>query len=356
MALPRSYHEQFDASFRNEHNAEVPACYSEHPASEVERLRSSAVLVDRSARGRIVVSGPDRAGFLQNLFTNDILSCTPGQGIYGAFLNRHGRMLADARAVVLDDSILLDVEPGSREFTLSHLDKYHFTEKLTLDDRTDGTTQLGVFGPRAREVFSVLFGGAALPPELHAITTRRGDSLLIGIGNGLTGEPGFDLIFDDVVNDEIMEQLAGLQVSPMGWDALEMARIEAGNPRYGVELTDHTIPLEAGLRDRALSFTKGCYPGQEIIARMDARGTPAKRLVGLFLEGPSGHPVETGTAITKGERQIGTIMSVVDSPSLKGRTIAMGYVKKDIEDLDPELQADGRKVWIVPRPFYPPRH
>lgn len=355
MSLPQSYHEKAGVQFRAEGSAQVPAAYQDTTV-EVLLLRSDAVWIDRSARGRIAITGPDRATFLQALFTNDVLGCGPGQGIYGAFLNRHGRMTMDARVLVLEDKLLLDVEPQSREAALAHLDKYHFTEKLALHDETEQTTHLSIFGPRSRDLFPLLFNGAPLSAELGITSTQRDEKLVLGVGNGLSGEPGFDLIFDSRLNEAITEQLASLRVQPIGWDALEVARVEAGNVRYGVELTDTTIPLEAGLRDRAISFTKGCYPGQEIIARMDSRGTPARRLVGFLVEGQPGHALAPGTEIRKGERPVGSIMSCVDSPSLKGRTVAMGYVKKDIEDTEQDLYAGDRKVWIVPRPFYPPRH
>ena len=132
-----------------------------------------------------------------------------------------------------------------------------------------------------------------------------------------------------------------------------MARMEAGVPRFGVEMTENTIPLEAGLSKKGISYNKGCYIGQEIIARIDARGEPAKRLVGFSVEG---EPPQAGTAVRRGEQQVGTIVSSLRSPSLRGRPIAMGYVQKDVDDLEQELFAGETKIWIVPRPFFPPHH
>jgi folate-binding protein YgfZ len=345
-------HAALGAHFRNEAERQVPAHYGDVDA-EVLTLRKSAGWVDRSVRGRIRLTGTDRASFLQGLFTNDVVNVAPGRGVYGTFLTQKGRMIADGRVYPDATNLLLDVEPATRERILSHLDRFHFTEAVEWTDITLDTVCLSVFGPRSRTVFELLFPERKYPADLELFQSPLfGEPAWIA-GNALIGDPGFDLIVPAGIAGAVIERLGLLGAKPVGWDALEIARIEAGTPRFGIELTETTIPLEAGLSERAISFKKGCYIGQEIIARIDSRGMPARRLVGFSIEGPV-LPAEA--EIRKGEQTVGTVMSSVVSPSLRGRPIALGYVRKDIANEDIDLVANGQRIWIVPLPFYPPRH
>ncbi len=348
----RNLHAARGARFEITHGIEVPADYGD-TALEIQALRRGAGWVDRSARGRITLTGPEAAQFLQALFTNDVLQ-RDGRAVYGAFLTARGRMVADARVSDVDDGLLLDVEPQATAAVLAYLEKYHFTEQVDFEDRTAGIAQLGLFGSTLGDVLPALTGQVGRPPaDLEQRTFAFEGETLRMAGNALIGEPGIDLFVPPALVSRLLERLEALGLRPVGWTALEMARIEAGVPRFGVELTDQTIPLEAGLGDRAISFRKGCYVGQEIIARIDARGEPARRLVGFSIEGG---PVAPGTEVFSGERAVGVIHSSVVSLSLRGRPIGLGYVQKHVEDTAGDLRADGRQVWIVPLPFYPPRH
>lgn len=345
-------HRRLGVLFRKENNVIVPAHYGD-PIREVMTLRKEAIFVDRSARGRIRLIGSDARTFLQALFTNDVLQVSSGRGVYGTFLTPKGRMVADARAYLLAKGVWLDTEPLVRRTMLAYLDKYHFSEKVEFFDQTDTTIELSVFGSRAPLIFEIFFPSQRLGVNLTQTEGAWEGKSILAISNSLTGEAGFDIIAPGEVGEALAECILSLGVKPAGWDAVEIARREAGVPRFGVELTEQTIPLEAGLQKNAISFNKGCYVGQEIIARIDARGEPAKRLVGFSIEDGL---VPDHTPIKKGEREVGELIWTMESPSLKGRRIGMGYVHKDIADIDTELVAGGRKVWIVPLPFYPPYH
>lgn len=339
--------EQAGASFRTEGGAEVAAAFGA-PGAELTALRRECAVADRSARGRIELRGGDRVSFLQALFTNDVAKPPPGRLVYGFFLTPQGRIVADARVLRLADRIWLDVEPASREPVLALLDKYHFSEDVELADVTSEWSCLGLFGPRAPMTLDFALGSGAAPA---AGGYSAGD--VIVAANELTGEPGFDLFVPATRAPELFTKLMALRAVPCGWDALETARIEAGVPRLGVELDASVIPLEAGLAAAGIAFDKGCYVGQEVIARIDSRGEPARRLVGFSVDGALPVP---GTPVLQGEREVGVVKSAVLSPSLRGRPIAMGFVHKSVEDRVENLTAGGARLWIVPRPFYPPQH
>lgn len=344
--------EALGAQFRAEAGAEVAAAVRD-VATDLRALRREAAVADRSARGRIALRGPDALAFLQALFTNDVVSAAPNQLVYGFFLTHTGRMVADARVYRRADGVLLDVEPHAREAVAALLEKHHVAEKVEIEDVTANTVALGLFGPRAPMLFEIAAGGAPLPGFGETRETVIADAPVLATGNLLTGEPGADLIVAAEHAAAVWDRLLSVGVKPIGWDALDHARIETGMPRFGVEMTEDTIPLETGLTPVAISFNKGCYPGQEIIARIDSRGAPAKRLVGFSVEGALPSP---GATIKQGERDVGTVMTAVVSLSLRGRPIAMGYVHKDVDDRAEDLYAGPTHLWIVPRPFYPPQH
>jgi folate-binding protein YgfZ len=348
MNALRSMLEKQGAQFRDQGAAPVPARFGT-PEVELLALRRRCTVVDRSARGRIELSGGERLSFLQALFTNDVVTPAPGAVIYGFFLTAQGRLVADARVLRLEDRLWLDVEPAARKPVLAFLEKYHFSEDVAFHDVTAATAALGLFGPKAPATLEFALGAGAVPAA-NAFT-RVGDAVVAA--NALTGDPGFDLIVPAAAAAELYAKVLGLQAEPCGWDALEIARIEAGVPRLGAELDASVIPLEAGLGPAGISFTKGCYVGQEIIARIDSRGEPARRLVGFSIDGPLPAP---GTPIRQGDKEVGVLVTAVVSPSLRGRPIGMGYVHKSVDDRAENLTAGDTKLWIVPRPFYPPQH
>lgn len=318
---------------------------------EYERIRDGgAGLVDRMARGTLVVSGEDAVPWLQGLVTNDLLDLQEvGRGQWNCTTNVNGRMVADLRILHLPEMLVLDLEPGVLSAGyLSHLHQQIIMEDVTLDDRTESTGRFGVYGPAAAEIIESAgeWNGAVEELEPHdGVWGEIAGREVIVQAIDLTGGPGYDLSFDRREAFSIWERLeeaGGEQLRPVGEDALETARIEAGVPRFGRETSDEVIPLEAGLRGM-ISFDKGCYVGQEIIARLDTRGTPAKRLRTLVFDG--GAAPHEGAEVMAGEREAGEVVSSVWSPRAEG-PIALAYVKRRHYEVGGTVEVEGRSARV----------
>lgn len=300
----------------------------------------TAVVIDRSGEGRLRVTGTDRIAWLQGLLTNDIAALAPGQGCYAAYLTPQGRMISDLRVLVLADALLLDVPAVVRATVLERFDQFIITEDVAVEDVTAAVARLGLHGPAAPMVLAQAFAdvpevaasAATLAEHAHVGGMLDGAPIFVA-GSRDLGLPGFDLYCASAQVPEIAARLAeagALDVDPETWDTL---RIEAGLPVFGVDMDGDTIPLEAGLEDRAISQTKGCYVGQEIVIRILHRGggRVARRLMGLQAaqEGEAVAMVpSSGTPVRLGDRDVGRVTSAAWSPRL-GRTVAMAYVHRD---------------------------
>lgn len=308
---------------------------------EYRAARTGAALVDRSERGRIAAIGADRLAYLHAMLTNDILSLRPGTGCYAAYLTPQGRMIADMLVLELGDLTLLDVEASTRAVVLEKLEQFIFSEDVHLSDLTPGLAELRIAGPCAADVLASAGqgGGAASAAPLGAAdlgALREYDSLrasfqgssVVMVADRELGVPGFNLYLNREHAPAFEDALRASGAIEIGREVEEALRIEAGRPRFGVDMDDATIPLEAGIENRAISFTKGCFPGQEVITRVLHRGhgRVAKKLVGVRCEGeivPS-----PGDALLAGDREIGSVTSATTSPTLQ-RAIALGYVQRD---------------------------
>ena len=304
-------------------------------------LRRGAAIVDRSSSGRLLLTGADRRSYLQGLLTNDIAALGPGEGCYAALLTAQGRMIADMRVVELGDAVLLDVAPDVTETVRAHLERFVFTEDVEVRDLTTERAEVGVYGPEASSALARVIGAAV--PELalygSARATFDGSSAIL-VRSDEFGVDGYDLIVDRAHRDPLVRALMNAGAVGTQDADVETVRIESGRPRFGVDMTEDTIPLEAAIEDRAISRTKGCYVGQEVIVRVLDRGhgRVARRLVGLALRGASASPVP-GATIASGEKEIGRVTSATHSPAL-GHPIALGYVHRD-------FVADGTAVTIA---------
>jgi folate-binding protein YgfZ len=306
-------------------------------------LREQAGLVDRSARGRLRLTGADRRTYLQGLLSNDSDALTPGTGCYAALLTAQGRMLADMRVLELGDAVSIDLEPGPTGLVRDKLDQFVFSEDVQVSDVTSSVRQAGVYGPAAAMVISsALASGAADEPAPSAAQlqsmpvfanrrwTSRGRSITI-VRSDDPGVLGFDLFVDADAFRELLDAIRGSGALDVDDDVANTVRVEAGRPMFGIDMDQDTIPLEAGIEERAISLTKGCYVGQEIIVRVLHRGhgRVARRLVGLTLEENAVVPAP-GDRIRSGEREIGRVTSAAFSPALN-RAIALGYVHRDFQ-------------------------
>jgi folate-binding protein YgfZ len=293
-------------------------------------IREGAALVSGDPRARIAVSGKDRASYLQGLLTNDIQALTAGSGCYSAWLTPQGRMITDLHVLESGDMILLDIPAALREQVLQRLDQFIFSEDVQLGDLTDALRAVSLHGPRAASVVASVVSGIPNAGEWAQYQNARaewaGTTLVIARIDQL-GVPGFTIYVDSAREADLVAALERHGARRVGQDAADAARVEAGYPLFGIDMDDDIIPLEAGIEPRAISFSKGCYVGQEVIIRVVHRGhgRVARRLVGLRLE--NGGSLARGARIHAGGKDAGFVTSTAQSPRFG--TIALGYVHRD---------------------------
>src|SRR5262245_45618296 len=235
--------------------------------------RRRAAFVDRSDRGRIVVSGAERASYLQGLLTNDTAALSAGLGCYAAYLTAQGRMIADLYLYELGDVMLLMMDGRGKDTVMARLEQFIFSEGVQLGDVTGTVAQLAFVGPDAARVIA-----AAMPsvgadvlnklPEHGNVRVEWDGGTAIVTRVTDTGEPGYDVYVDRGQASALKSALAAADVPELDEATAETLRIEGGIPRFHRDMDEETIPLEAGIESRAISFTKGCYVGQEVIIRV----------------------------------------------------------------------------------------
>jgi len=288
--------------------------------------------IDRTDRGRLRFEGADRVSFLQALLTNDVAGLAPGAGTLALYLTPQGRSIADLHVFVLSDSVLADVPGPVTAKLAAALDALVFTEDVRVTDVSSAIRQISVVGAGAAAVLSDLTGKTEdalteLPVWSHVplpggIVARTDEF----------GVKSWDVLVDQAELIGVVDALERHGVMRASDAVAELLRIEAGHPRFGVDFTEETIPLEAGLLDRAISRTKGCYVGQEVIIRVLDRGAGrvAKRLVRLSVDGMRDLP-PTGARILFDGRDVGQLTSVAMSPNAGGAH-ALGYVARDVAE------------------------
>lgn len=275
-------------------------------------LHDAAGFLPRTDRGRLVLRGEDRKSYLQGLLSNDIAALTPGTGCYATLLTAQGRMISDMRVFELGDRILMDLEAAVAPAVRNHLDMFVITEDVTVEDATETLAQVGLYGPRAGDVLASLLAGGTEP--LHVLPSDD------------TGIPGVDLIVPSGTEPALLDALEAAGASPVSAATAEVTRVEAGIPRFLADMDSSTIPLEAGIEDRAISLTKGCYVGQEVIIRVLHRGggRVAKKLVRITTDAD----VQRGDVLFAADREVGRVTTAVDSPKF-GQRLALAYVHRD---------------------------
>lgn len=365
--------------------SEIAERIEAHTEYEAVRGGSGAGLFDLSARGRVRVSGGEAVQFLNGLVTNDVKTLAPGAWMLAAFPNPQGRLLAFARVSRASDeaSFIVETEPATRTTVFSALERFTLAGDFKVSDLTEETAQFSLQGAKAREIAAALFGAdaARLARGGVAVVSRGGETITLSCATH-TGEDGFDLFVETRGARALWDALVAAGARPCGFDALETLRVEAGVPRYGVDVSEANVVSEAGL-DEAVSYTKGCYVGQEIIARIHWRGHVAKKLAGLVFDdavtvageaeavaseveragahvdelkearaGDDGRELKIKTA--DGAREIGRVTSSVFSPRLQKR-IALGTLKYDFlapgTEVLIESAAGAQRARVVALPF-----
>jgi folate-binding protein YgfZ len=322
-------HVRLGARMKREGEWRLPSSYGDERAEYAAvRDGGGAGLIDLSSRGRIEVRGTEAAQFLNGLVTNDVKALEKGAWMRAAFPNVQGRLIAEARVLRLGlDAFLFDTESASHERVLKTLERFTLAGDFHVEDLTDKTAMISVQGAHAAAIIGATIGEEASELERGRVAfTGWRDGQLQVIRATRTAEDGFDLFVTASEAASLWDALSACGARPVGFDALEVLRIEAGVARYGVDVDETNVVLEA-VPDDAVSFTKGCYIGQEIIARIHWRGHVAKKLVGLIFDEVADARREDKIRAADG-REIGRLTSVAFSPKLN-RTIALGYVKYD---------------------------
>lgn len=289
---------------------------------------SASVVIDVSERGKLALTGSEAKDFLHGQVTNDILALEPGRGCYAAFLTHKGKMLGDVRVSDLGDELFLDCERVALQplFTLIH--RYRLGREVELHKRTLERGMLSLIGPAARSVT----GADTLGPDEHDNVATAIDGAPVHL---IATAFGMDVVCDAQDTPRVRAALETAGARPAGERIAEVIRIERGRPRYGVDLDDTVIPQEAALNERAVSFTKGCYVGQETVARLFYRGKPNRHLRGLRLSAPA----PTGAVLTRDGKEVGHLGSTTVSP-VHG-PIALALVRREAQPGDMVVVGDG---------------
>ena len=290
---------------------------------------TATFVVDRSERGKLALTGSEAKDFLQGQVTNDILGLTPGHGCYAAFLTHKGKMLGDLRVFDRGEELLLDCERSVLQELFNMINRFKLGREVELHKRTLQLGLLSVIGPEA----PTLTG----PAEHDNAKVSLGGRDVVAVRTDV----GTDLFF---AAEDLAAVRAALDFPDGDEAAAEIVRVERGRPRYGIDLDESVIPQEAGLNERAVSFTKGCYVGQETVARLFYRGKPNRRLLGLRLS----EPMAPGTEVRLGEKVVGKLGSVVVSP--EHGPIALALVRREANPGD-TVALDGSTALVVDVPF-----
>lgn len=312
-------------------------------AAEYGALVERCGLVDRSERGKLALSGPNAVEFLNGQVTNELAGLEPGEGCYAAFLTHKGKMLGDLRILAvggapevgeaLEDQpieLLLDTERTALQALFDMIRRFKVGYEVDLHKRTLECSLISLVGPSTEDTVA-----RALGLQRSELPEREHDHLVVSLNHAsapdrasvrlIRTDLGLDALFDASAIDSVrgaFVKAGAVEVSEL---AAEIVRVEHGRPRYGVDLDENTIPQEAGLNERAVSFTKGCYVGQETVARLHYRGKPNRHLRGLRLSGP----VEPGAELHLGERSVGRLGSLVLSPTFG--PIGLALVRREAE-------------------------
>lgn len=289
--------------------------------AEYGRLTGASALVDVSSRTQIELAGADRAVFLQRLCTNDLRKLVPGAGCEIFFTNVQGKVLGHGFVFCTPDSLVVETVPDQEHNLLQHLDRYLIRENVVLTPRTQDWAELFLAGPAAPAVLTQ----AGLPVPAGRLQHENGNSPRpVAVRRvELTGPNGFLLSCGRPDLPDLREALLGRGAAPCGWRAFEAARIEAGTPFFGQDISDDHLPQEVARDALAISFTKGCYLGQETVARIDALGHVNKTLCGVRFQAMPG----PGAELSAAGKPAGIVASVAESPKLGG-PLALAYVRR----------------------------
>lgn len=351
-------HKELGATFTDVAGWELPQHYG-NPQVEYAAVRQSVGVCDMSHRGLVRVTGADRQRFLHAMVSNDVMNLAPGQGCYATLLTNKGKLIADF--VVYADTMAhwIDLEPQMAQPFIEAIAVFVISDDVTFTDETNEWGVVSIQGPDAADLLMFTCGQELpdMPFYSHRVCTLAGHEALL-IRRSHTGEEGYQLLAPQgalpAIFNALWEHRDTCDAWAVGLDTLEVLRIEAGVPVLGRDMTEDTIPIEANLLT-AISYTKGCYVGQEVIARIDARGHVNRQLTGLLLNGDT--LPAAGDLIASPDRTVGWITSTTHSPVLK-QNIAMGYVRREFLSPGTYLKVQSEEktlsATVVELPFIKP--
>lgn len=350
--------ENLGATLKKEKDWEIPSLFADF-ASECGTVRKRVGIMDLSFRGKIEVTGRDRTEFLHNVLSNDIKSLGFGSGCYATLLNAKGQILADMNVYIFDNSILLETESGLEKKVIEKLSKLRVTEEVEFRDVTLERVILSLQGPKSEALVGALILGPVMMVmnEFQHTHFSLLDTTVTLVRRSVTGEKGFHFYIPHEKAESILKRIlavGGLYgIKPVGSNALEILRMEAGIPRYGIDMDENTLLPETGLEVIAASETKGCYPGQEVVARLKTYGGLNRKLCGLVFD-KEGLP-KTGDKVLKDKKEVGFITSACHSPTV-GKGIALAYLQKGSFDPGTQvsIQSSSLPAKVTPLPFYFP--
>jgi glycine cleavage system T protein len=342
-----SHHEALGASFEPVAGWEMPAHYGDWRA-EYRAVRQAVGVADLSHRGKVRVTGDDRVKWLQSVISNDILPLQPGQGRYSSFLTHKGKMLTYFRCYVQTDAVMLEDAGEIGDATHAALKKFLlYGTKAKMENCAESWGLLLVSGPKAAQTVKSAFGVDCrdLQP-INFVTAQIGGHQALVIRTEETGEVDLEILLpaDAIATawTSLMETGAAIGIKAVGSQAREALRMEAGIPKAGSELNEEIVPPEANLEGKAFSLTKGCYPGQEVVARMNTYGNVRRKLVGLVVSDGTIPP--KGAKLFSGDREVGWVSSATFSPQ-QNTVVAFGFPLRDFSAADTVLsiEIEGKK-------------
>lgn len=333
-------HRQLGATFdvRHEH-WNLPVKFT-NAISEHDAVRNDVGIADVSYLSTLCLTGEDRAKYLHRLISNDVENLAVGEGNYSTLLTNRGKIIGDLKVYVFNDKIYISTAPENVQQVFTELDKYIIADDVELSIETERVGVIGVYGPNSPELVQSALGIDELSalPEYHSRYCEIDNQWIGCVRSNSVSECGFHLYTSAIALEWLWKKLTSERdgVVPIGWDAVETLRIETGTPRYGTELTDTVIPLEAEL-EHAIDFEKGCYIGQEIVARMKYRGHPNRLLRGLVIDAEK--PAQQNAPIFNEDKEIGWVTSSVYSPTLS-KPIALAYVRMVVTEPGSPVQVE----------------
>lgn len=347
----RPYHDARGAVFRSDAGWEVPTGYGPLDA-EVRAVRTRAGVIDRSDRAKVRVTGADRVTFLDGLVTSDMKTLVEGTSAYALLLNEKSRVLGDLRVYAFSDAFVMDIDAGQKDAVLRHLEKHLVSDDVAFED-LGSCGHIEVHGPASGDLVAAGLGADIRGLALDAFRTlpidKKHEAHAARVRG--TGEAGFAIWSAGTSLADVWERLERRGAAPIGRDAWEVLRIEAGIPRVGAEMTQDTLALEVAPA-HAISYTKGCYVGQEVVARGTYVGHMNRKLSGLRIDGDL--PPSPGDKVRTGGRDFGVVTSATWSPTL-GWAIALALMRLDALSAGSPLFVD-RGGWdlrasVHPLPF-----